>query len=285
MKLADYLTTGKREKFALGAFNAGNLETLKAIAMAVGTLKSPVIIEVSPGEEKYLGLQNFSSLVNNLKEEYGVEIFLNLDHGEDIDIIKDSIELGFDLVHFDGSKLPLEENIRLATEVVEMAHNKGVMVEGEIDHFPGASERHHDEKTQDWQKIYTDPEKAREFVEKTGVDILAVFIGNAHGVYDNEEKLNISKLKEIKTVLQKTFFSLHGGSGVAVEDVRAAIDNGIVKVNINTDMRMAYRETLENVLRGSPDEVAMYKLMPPVIEAVEKVVEEKILLFGSSGNL
>ena len=284
MKLVDYFNRGIANKFALGAFNVGNLETLKAIAMAAKNLESPVIIEVSPGEEKFLGLQNFSSLVVNLNEEYGVEMFLNLDHGDDLDIIKSSIELGFDLVHFDGSKLPYEENVRLTTEIVSMAHSKGVLVEGEIDHFPGASERHENEKTSDWQNILTDPQKAKEFVEQTGVDILAVFIGNAHGVYDNEEKLNILKLQEIKAVLPKTFFSLHGGSGIAVSDVRAAIDTGIVKVNINTDMRMAYRETLENVLRGSPDEVAMYKLMPPVIEAVEKVVEEKILLFGSARN-
>lgn len=264
--LIDLLKTAKEKKFAIGAFNSGGLESLRAIAEAAKKLESPVIVEVSPGEQKYLGLQNFSSLVNNLKEEYGVEIFLNLDHGEDINIINNAIELGFDLVHFDGSKLPFEENIRLCQEVVTMAHSKGVLVEGEADQIG---------------KKITDPQMAKRFVEETGVDIFAVSIGNKHGMGD-DEKLDLEKLKEINLALPETFFSLHGGSGVAPEDVAEALKYGIVKINVNTEMRVAYRETLENVLRGDPDEVAMYKLLPPVIEAVEKVVEEKILLFGSS---
>ena len=131
--LIDLLNKAKQDKFAIGAFNVGGLESLRAIAGAAKKLNSPVFVEVSPGEEKYLGLQNFVSLVNNLKEEYGIQMFLNLDHGEDINIITNAIELGFDLVHFDGSKLPLEENIRLCQEVVTMAHSKGVLVEGEMD--------------------------------------------------------------------------------------------------------------------------------------------------------
>ncbi|MDO8515282.1 MAG: class II fructose-bisphosphate aldolase [bacterium] len=266
--LIDLLKTAKEKNFAIGAFNAGGLESLRAIAGAAKKLESPIIVEVSPGEEKYLGLQNFSSLVNNLKEEYGVEIFLNLDHGEDINIITNAIELGFDLVHFDGSKLPFEENIRLCQEVVTMAHSKGVLVEGEMDQIG---------------KKITDPSLAKKFVEETGVDIFAVSIGNKHGMGE-DEKLDLERLQEINTVLPETFFSLHGGSGVAPEDVAAAIKLGIVKINVNTELRIAYRETLENVLRGDPEEMAMYKLLPPVIEAVEKVVEEKILLFGSSQN-
>lgn len=279
--LIDLFKSAKEKKYAVGAFNAGGLESLRAIAQAAKKLESPVIVEVSPGEEKHLGLQNFVSLVNNLKEEYGIQIFLNLDHGEDLEVIKNAIELGFDLVHFDGSKLPFEENIRLAQEVVTMAHSKGVLVEGEIDHIPGSSEKHGENIV---SKNLTDLKKAKEFVDQTGVDILAVFIGNAHGVFFEEEKLNIEKLKEINLTLPQTFFSLHGGSGVAPEDVAEALKYGIVKVNVNTEMRVAYRETLENVLRGDPEEVAMYKLLPPVIEAVEKIVEEKILLFGSSRN-
>lgn len=283
--LIDYLKKAKVNNFALGAFNAGGLESLRAIAGAAKKLESPVIVEVSPGEEKYLGLQNFVSLVSNLKEQYSIQMFLNLDHGEDINIITNAIELGFDLVHFDGSKLPLEENIRLCQEVVTMAHSKGVLVEGEIDHIPGSSEKHPTSpEGLRGASAFTDSKKAREFVEKTGVDILAVFIGNAHGVFTEEEKLNIEKLREINLALPQTFFSLHGGSGVAPEDVAEALKYGIIKVNVNTEMRVAYRETLENVLRGDPEEVAMYKLLPPVIEAVEKIVEEKILLFGSSQN-
>jgi ketose-bisphosphate aldolase len=266
--LIDLFKTAKEKKLAVGAFNVGGLESLRAIATAAKNLESPVIVEVSPGEQKYLGLQNFSSLVNNLKEEHGVEMFLNLDHGEDLEIIKSSIELGFDMVHFDGSKLPPEENIRLCQEVVAMAHSRGILVEGEMDQIG---------------KKITAPVLAKKFVEETGIDIFAVSIGNKHGMGE-EEKLDLEKLQEINEVLPQTFFSLHGGSGVAPEDVAAAVKLGIVKINVNTELRMAYRETLENVLRGDPEEIAMYKLTPPVIEAVEKVVEEKILLFGSSNN-
>jgi fructose-bisphosphate aldolase class II len=267
MKLVDVLTKAKAEKFAVGAFNIGGLDTLKAVAEAAGNLGAPVIVEVSPGEQRYLGLQNFSSLVSNTKEEYGGEIFLNLDHGADMEIIKTAIELGFDMVHFDGSSLPLEENIRLCQEVVAAAHGKGVLVEGEMDPIG--------------QRL-TDPQAARSFTEKTGVDILAVSVGNKHGM-EGEEKLDLERLREINTALPESFFSLHGGSGVAPEDLAAAIPLGIVKINVNTELRLAYRETLENVLRGDPEEIAMYKLLPPVIEAVEKVVEAKILMFGSAG--
>lgn len=286
MKLIDWFKKAKLEKFAIGAFNADTFETMKAVAQAAAGMGSPVLIEVSPGEEKFLGLQNILAVRANLAEEFQVPIFLNLDHADDIDTINNSIELGFDLVHFDGSKLPLDENIRLCKEVVASAHAKGVLVEGEIDHFPGSSESH---KTESLESLgiqrYSDPQKAKQFVEETEVDIFAAFIGNVHGVFKDEERLNVNKLKEIAQVLSDTFFSLHGGSGVSHLDIQEAIKNGIVKVNINTELRIAYRQTLENVLRGDPEEFAMNKILSPVVEAVEETVKNEIEVLGSSHKI
>lgn len=280
--LRDHLVKAKNEGYALGAFNIDSLEVFQAVVQAAAEKKCPVLAEVSPGEQKALGLQNVVAIKNNLVEEYGVELFLNLDHANDLDLILNAIELGFDLVHFDGSELPFDENLRLASEIVLAAHKSDVLVEGEIDHFPGSSEpglssANSKASTAD----YTDPEMARKFVEETGVDILAAFIGNKHGMYsDGSENLDVERLKQIKMVLPETFFSLHGGSGIPADQVRAAIGQGIVKVNVNTELRVAFRETLENMLKGNPEEFAWYKLTAPVLENVKMVVEKKIDIFS-----
>jgi len=199
---------------------------------------------------------------------------------------QEGIEAGFELVHFDGSGLPYEENVKIAKAIVEQAHQKEILVEGEIDKILGSSAPHPTEEAESIQASgnYTDPEKAADFVSQTGVDILAVFVGNLHGTYRQPPKLDLKRLKLIAQKLP-CFLSLHGGSGLLEKDIKKAIQIGrIVKINVNTELRVAYRETLENVLKGS-DEVAIYKIMPPVIAAVQKVVEEKIQLFGSAGKV
>lgn len=286
MKLIDCFKTAREGKYSIGAFNVDSLEVLKAIFEAAKNLNSPVLLEVSPGEVNYFGLQNFVCLVNNLREETPVPVFINLDHADDLEIIKEAVEMNFDLIHFDGSKLSLEENIKLTKEVVTEAHARGILVEGEIDHFPGESTLHRGGINTNSLQIYTNPQTAKMFVEETGVDILAAFIGNMHGVYDEGiEKINIEQLQKITAVLPNTFFSLHGGSGIPAEDVRAAIYNGIVKVNVNTELRIAFKDTLENMLKGNPDEYTWSKLAIPPIEAVCKKVEEKIEIFGSKDRI
>ncbi len=270
--LLDYFKKAKEGGFALGAFNIDALETLKGVGEAVKNWQLPAIVEVSPGEGKYLGLQNFVALTANLKEELGVNLFLNLDHADDLEVIKNAVELGFDMVHFDGSKLPLEENIKLAREAVEMAHEKGALVEGEFNKIPNSNAN--------GQGPMTNDQEAKRFTEETGVDILAVSVGNQHGLGENE-KLDLEMLKKIREALPETFFSLHGVSGVGAEDIRAAICLGIVKINISTELRMVFRENLENMLKGNPEELAWYKLAGPAVEAVREVVEGKIKLFGT----
>lgn len=283
MNTKEILEQAKAGGYALGAFNAGNIELVRAIAQAGQAQNSPLILETSAGEAEHFGLKNFISVVDNWRQETGLPILTNFDHGPGLDECQKAIEVGYNLIHFDGSGLPYDENVKIARELVKMAHDKGVLIEAEVDKIVGESQFHNElAESVQARAIYTDPEKAAEFVGQTGVDIFAVFIGNLHGTYREPPKLDIERLSSIRERVG-CFLSLHGGSGLFEEHLRLAIKVGIVKVNINTELRLAYRETLINVLRGS-EEVAIYKIMPPVVAAVQKVVEEKMELFGSSGR-
>lgn len=282
MKAREILTKAKNEGWALGAFNAGNLELLKAIFEAGKNQQAPFIVETSSTEAAHFGMDNFLSVADNLKKSTGVKTWTNLDHGAGLEECQRAIEMGYDLVHIDGSNLPYEENIKLTKAIVEQAHQKDILVEAEIDKILGGSHNHL-ESAESIQATgnYTDPEKALDFVTQTGIDILAVFIGNLHGTYRQPPRLDLDRLT---LIAQKVpcFLSLHGGSGLLPEDVQKAIQIGkIIKINVNTELRIAYRQTLENVFKGS-EEVAVYKIMTPVMAAVQKIVEEKIQLFGSS---
>ncbi|MDO8570816.1 MAG: class II fructose-bisphosphate aldolase [Candidatus Daviesbacteria bacterium] len=286
MTAREWLQKAKKEKFAIGAFNVGNLETFKAIVLASANKKSPIIIETSPGETDWLGEDNIVDLAKNYSQDYGVPILVNLDHAGSLAECILAIEAGFDLIHFDGSKLPLEENIKIAKEVVELAHQKGILVEGEMDHIAGSSEIHQGSAETAIKNIpMTDPENAAQFVTETGINILAVFVGNAHGIFsEGGENLDLDRLQNIARTTN-CYLSLHGGSGVPEDQVKEAIKYGIVKVNINTEMRQAFKKELTEVLANNPDEIAMYKLEQPVVESIQKVVEIKIEEFGSGGKI
>lgn len=285
MKAREWFERARAEGFAIGAFNVGNLETLQAIVRAAAIKKSPVIIEASPGESEFMGYENLVDLIENYRK-VGTEIILNLDHATEFAKVQEAFQAGFDYLHFDGGKLDFEENVKIATQVVRMAHPKGIMVEGEVDHITGSSAIHTgvNVEVEQAKGNYSDPIKAKEFVQRTGVDTYASFIGNAHGLYANEKRLDLNRLKEIREAIPNTYLSLHGGSGVNHDDIRGAIEIGINKINVNTEMREAYRKELEAELEKS-DEVAMYKLYPEIIHEVQQVVEDKIELFGSGGKV
>lgn len=287
MTAREWLEKAKREKFAIGAFNVGNLETFKAIAQAAGNKKSPVIIESSPGETKWMEAENIVDLARNYSERYGVPILVNLDHAETLEDCQKAIEAGYDLIHFDGSKLPLEQNLEIAKKVVELAHQKGLTVEGEMDHITGSSEVHEGSAEAELGQVnFSDHRKAHDFVQNSGIDIFAAFFGNVHGVFKGGgENLRLDILEQLAAALPNTFFSLHGGSGIPDVQVQEAIKRGIVKVNINTEMRQAFRDNLEEMLDKNPDEYAMYKIEEPVVAAVQKVVERKMEVFGSAGKV
>lgn len=280
----DWLTKAKSEGWAIGAFNVGNLETFKAIAQAAAAKKSPVIIEASSGEVAWLGVDNIVDLARNYSADLGVPILVNLDHTPTLEECVKGIEVGFDMIHFDGSKLPLEENLKILKQVVEMAHAKGLTVEGELDHIGGSSEVHSGGVAEEIKIEKTDPEKAAAFVRDSGIDIFAAFVGNIHGLYQGSQK-NLD-VELVEKIAQSTgvFLSLHGSSGIPEDQVQEVIKRGIVKVNLNTEMRQIFKDGLEKVFEENPEEYAMYKAEGPVLDALQKLVEHKIDLFGSAGK-
>jgi len=281
MSLLDYFRRAQKEKWAIGQFNFSTDEQLKGIIIAAEKLKSPVIIGTSEGESRFLGLEQAIALVGSFKEETGLPVFLNLDHGKNLDYIKKAINLGYDCVHFDGSELSLAENIRLTKEIVSFASKKDVLVEGEVGLLKGASGLY--QKRIDIEKEdLTRPQDAERFVKETKVNSLAVAIGNVHGVYQEMSKIDFERLKDIKT---KTGIPLvlHGGSGISKQDIRKAVKAGINKININTELRIAWKKELEKTLKQSK-ETKPYKILSPISQITQKIVEEKIKLFGSQNK-
>ncbi len=286
MSPKEWLQKAQSEGFAIGAFNVDNLEIFKAVVAGALAKKSPVMMEFSDGEVKFLEMNNIVDIVKNAEEEHGINILLNLDHSPEEAKVEDAIKAGFELVHFDGSKKSYEENVKICKEIVPKAHAKDLTVEGEIDHIAGSSNVHKEQISEEEIKDgFTKPDKAKQFVRETEVDVFAAFFGNVHGVFPIQPNIDIDLLKRIMEALPNTFLSMHGGSGINDEEVRQAIEEGkIAKINVNTEMRKAFREGLEKALKDNPDEYAVYKLMPSVIENVQKVVEHKIDVFGSGGK-
>lgn len=278
----------RQQGFAVGAFNIDNQETLIAIARAAQKLDSPVLIEVSQGEVEALGLENVRDLVDNYREEYGIEVYLNLDHSPTVEACKRAIDAGYEFIHIDISQAnhdaSTEEIIAKTKEVVEYAKFTGALVESEPHYFAGGSNVHHEGiNYEEIKKTFSTPEGAKSFVDATGIDTFAAAIGNLHGKYDVPKELDLGLLAQIRAAIHCQI-SLHGGSGTPLHFFEEASRAGVSKININTDMRVVFRESLEKVLRENPDEYAVVKLMPQVYEAVQVVVEEKINAFGSAGK-
>lgn len=278
----------RSQGFAVGAFNIDNQETLIAICRAAQKLNSPVLIEVSQGEVDALGLENVRDLVDNYRDEYGVEVYLNLDHSPSVDACKRAIDAGYEFIHIDISQAnhdaSEEEIIAKTKEVVEYAKFTGALVESEPHYFAGGSNVHHEGiDYAEIKKTFSTSEGAKNFVETTGIDTFAAAIGNLHGKYDVPKELDLELLARIRAAIDCQI-SLHGGSGTPLHYFEEASQHGVSKININTDMRVVYRDTLEKVLRENPDEYAVVKLMPEVYGAVQAVVEEKITAFGSTGK-
>lgn len=280
-------------KYTVGQFNASTDEQIKATVEVAQELKSPIIIGTSESERKFIGTKQVVALVESWQEqtrligEAGLPIILNADHCKTFESIKQAVDAGYTAVHFDGSGLDFEKNVKITKQVVDYAKskNKNILVEGEMGYLRGGSEIH--EKIEIKPEDLTKPDQAKEFVEKTGIDSLAIAIGNIHGVESDRENppLYLDKLQEIQKAVPNTFLVLHGGSGTPEEDIKKAIQLGINKVNINTELRIAYSKGLEETIKEHPDEIKPYKILAPSVEAMKKIVEEKIKLFGSQGKV
>lgn len=282
------VTRAKEQKFALGAFNIDNQETLVSIARAAQKHNAPLLIEITDGEVKAMGLANVRDMVTNYRREMGVEIYINLDHSPSVKDAKEGIDAGFEFIHIDISQsnhdASDEEIIAATREVVEYAKKTGAIVESESHYFGGSSNLH--TETIDYEEIkktFSTPEGVKAFVDATGIDTYAVAIGNLHGKYPVPKVLDLDLLQRIRNEVSCNL-SLHGGSGTPGEYFEKAVMIGVQKVNINSDMRIAYREALEKVLREHPDEVAILKINQEVYDAVQAVVEEKITHFNSMGK-
>lgn len=279
----------RAEKFALGAFNLDNQETLKAVVRAAANKSAPVLVEVSQGEVNALGIENVRDMVDNYRRAYGVEMFVNLDHSPSVESAKAGIEAGFEFIHIDISQenhdASDEEIISGTKEVVEYAKLTGALVESEPHYFGGSSNVHKEAfNYEEIKKTFSTPESAKAFVEETGIDTFAAAVGNLHGSYPVPKVLDLDLLQRIRDAIDCNI-SLHGGSGTPLHYFVHAVEIGVTKVNINSDMRVAYRKTLERVLAENPSEYAVVKLMDTVIAEVQAVVESKIDAFNSIGKM
>jgi fructose-bisphosphate aldolase class II len=298
----DLLVPATRKAYAVGAFNVNNLEVVLAVAEAAVEEKSPAIVAVTPSAIKYGGLVYLSKIVRTAAESASVPLSLHLDHGEDFETASKCVSAGFTSVMIDGSHLTFEQNIELTKKVVDVAHPKSVSVEAELGRLAGVEEKTVEEK----EAILTDPNVAKEFVERTGVDALAVAVGTSHGAYKfkTEPKLDFERLKlirgkiDIPLVLHgassvpawiiekatKYGAQLGGAKGIPEEHIKKAISLGIAKINIDTDLRLAFTAAVREVLANSPKEFDPRKILGPAKEAMKEVVKGKMRLFGSSGK-
>jgi fructose-bisphosphate aldolase class II len=283
------MAQARTEHWAFGAFNLDDEPTLKAVALAAKAKNAPVLVEVSAGEVSDIGIQNVRDMVDNFKYEYGVEMYVNLDHSPSVEDAKKGIDAGFEFIHIDYSqakKDASEEEIIAATkEIVEYAKFTGALVESEPHYFGGSSNLHTEKiDYEEIKKTFSTPEGALDFVRVTGIDTFAAAVGNLHGKYPVPKKLDLELLQRIRDVLPGNI-SLHGGSGTPGYYFESAVKIGVTKININSDMRIAYRNALEKTLKDNPDEYSIAKLInKDVVPAVQAIVEAKIDTFNSAGR-
>ncbi|MEX1063972.1 MAG: class II fructose-bisphosphate aldolase [Candidatus Paceibacterota bacterium] len=283
--LKEYFQDAVAGKWAIGHFNFSTADQLKAFVEVASEIDAPLMVATSEGESNFVGRRQAVALVKSWRD-MGHVVFLNADHHKSWETAKESIDAGYDTVLIDASKLNFEENVALTKKVVDYAKsvNPDMLIEGELGYLRGESQIQ--EKVEIGPDDYTKPEEAREFVERTGVDRLAIVFGNIHGVVtEQEERLDLEVLKKVAEAIPNTPLVLHGGSGLSGTDVQEAIRNGISNVHINTELRVAYQKALKDQLTNDPEQTTPYKFLAPSYEATKKLIKEKLELFGSAGKL
>ena len=284
--LRNILTRLQQEGAALGHFNVADLVLLKAVVAAAIEVGVPVIVGASEGERNFLGTYELAALVKIMREEHGVPVFLNADHTHSLAKAVEAAKAGFDSVVIDFSALPFDKNVASTKEAVEAikAINPAIIAEGEIGNIGSGSEIH-ETIGNDFRNLST-PEEARQFVDSTGIDVLAPAVGNMHGMVESmvqgktKKHLNIERIAQIKKAAG-VFLTLHGGSGTDDQDFVHAITAGINIIHINTELRVAWRQSLEGSLTTQPNEVVPYKILPPVLGSVKQVASSRLKLFSA----
>lgn len=267
ISLKEKLMLQQQERSALLATNFYNYETLRGIMEAASALQKPIILQLTKGSIDYMGLHVAVNMAKAALEQYKVEGWLHLDHSESYELVKNCLEAGFDSVMIDASEKPLEENIAITKKVVALAAQYNANVEAELGYIAKLGQS---TETQG----FTDPDEARYFIEQTGINALAVAIGSAHGFYKKEPKLDIERLKQIHAATDVALV-LHGGSGIPAPDMRRAIENGICKINLATEIKNIFIRTLHTCFE-TKDEIDLRKIFPPAIAAVKNLVAEKL---------
>lgn len=276
----EMLIKARKEGYAVPAFNIHNLETIQVVVEAAAELRSPLILAGTPGTMDYAGRAYIQAIAEVAAKENDIPIALHLDHHEDLASITESLELGVKSVMIDGSMGSFEDNIALTKSVVEKAHEYGATVEGELGKLVGQED---DLIIKAEDAEYTDPDAAVEFVERTGIDTLAVAIGTGHGVYETVPNLDFDRLEKIKDKVDIPII-LHGASGISKEDVQHCIRLGCAKVNISTELKIPFSGALRQFLIDNPEETDTRKYMGPAKEAMKKVAIEKIKMCMSDGK-
>lgn len=284
-KLLDVIKEAEDKKVAIGHFNVSNLEGLWAIFRAAKELSVPIIIGVSEGERDFVGIPQVRALVSAFRDQFDYPIYLNADHTYSFERVKEVVDAGFDAVIFDGSALPLEENIKITKQCVDYAKsvNPDILVEGELG-FIGKSSKMLDELPEEaavTSETVTKAVEAKRFVEETGVDLFSPAVGNIHGMLKNSPnpRLNIERIKELREAAGVPLV-LHGGSGIVDEDFKEAIIAGISVIHINTELRVAYHNGLKHSLQEYPDEIAPYKILKEAVLNMKQVSERRLRLFN-----
>jgi fructose-bisphosphate aldolase, class II len=287
VNLLEALQDASNRHVALGHFNFSELVVLKAVVDTARELKLPVVVGVSEGEREFVGVRQGAALVKSYREEFGLPIFLNADHTHSLEKSVEAAKAGFDLIVFDNSNQPFEENVKRTKEAVEAAKsiNPEILVEGEIGYI-GASSSIHASVPKDLSPLTT-PEEAKQFVDSTAVDLLAPALGTMHGMLKSmltgkeTKHLNIARIGEIKAATG-IFLTLHGGSGTNSAEFVEGIHAGLNLIHINTELRVAWRRGLEEELAKKPEEVTPYHLLPGAYRAVSEVVRSRLQLFSGT---
>ncbi len=299
----EILVQAREHGYAVGAFNTSNLEISQAVFEAAAEMKSPVIVATSESAIEYAGFDNLLNMVRHMADYFGVKAALHLDHGKDLDIAVKCIRHGWTSVMIDASKLEYEENVAATSAVAQVAHMAGVPVEAELGRLAGIEDM---VSVDEREAALTDPAQAAEFVERTGCDFLAIAIGTSHGAYKfkGEPKLELDRLSEIAGMVERPLV-LHGASsvpqdvletaakygaklpgakGVPEDAIKEAVKSGIAKINIDTDLRLAFTGGVRRVLTESPEVFDPRKIVGSGREAIRDVVKRKMRLFGSDGK-
>ncbi|MBI2024281.1 class II fructose-bisphosphate aldolase [Candidatus Giovannonibacteria bacterium] len=282
MNLTEILKRAQNEKWSTGHFNFSESDQVRAVCEAAAELRSVAILGTSEGEAGHIGYLEAVALRDAFRKEFGIPIFLNSDHHKSVDSAKKAVDAGYDSIHIDLSAEPYDQNIAGTKAIVEYAHSKlsEVNVEGELGYLRGES-KIQNEKIEVSEADYTDPNKAAEFIAATGINRLAIAVGNIHGISKDEPNLDIDRIIKIRAAVPtEVALVLHAGSGIPDMQIKAAITAGIANVHINTDIRVAYAKALRDELQKS-DETTPYKFDSPAREALKEVIKQKLTLFGA----